>query len=411
MKIATKKLSSIENFLSIAEENPLEGLRKYCKIGRKKTLGLLKSSYPILLSGTAGSGRSYALASIASQNIIDGVPFVYMSGNCDLSIYTMLNSIAAKHKRLEDLYIINFIGASHTFDPINPYIGDSDYFRAIFGSGFGTVLSDIFLCEKLDGELVDLSRISNYLSQSNLLQMLDQAKYKPASKSINKFLADSIDDREQQMEQAKRFVSIMERSSVFSTNPDVHLQRLFDRKKFLHIVLPSICKLEPACSILLISMFGYLLAKAEVKNSETSAHVSIILDECLPSIDINEDILSSLGRKNTIFSYDNIPSEDAAGFRNFRSITRTSNSVIMMKHELYDGIPDVLRVSALLHGVTNPHNIRCIKHQEVGQCHVWGSLGIDSGDRRLVGAGYFTFMFAGVEHVENISLNTKPIEG
>ena len=411
MKIATKKLSATEPFLAFAYENPLEGLRKYFKIGGEKTLGLLKSSYPVLLAGSAGSGRSYALASIASQNIIAGVPFVYMSGNCELSIYTMFNSIAAKHKRLDDLYILNFLGDSNTIDPINPHIGDVEYFKAVFGEAFGPVLSDIFSCEKTNNKLVNLSQISNYFSQSTLLQMLGQDIYKPAAKSISLFLADSIEGREQGMEQARRFVSIMERSSVFSTNPDVHLQKLFDRKKFLHIVLPNVDKQDPADSRLLLSMFGYLLAKVEITNIETSAHASIIFDECLPNIDIDDVILSGLARKKTVFSYCNIPSEDAAGFKNFRSITRTSNSVIMMKHELYDGIPDVLRVSALLHGVTYPHSIRCIKHQEVGQCHVWGSLGIDSGDCRLIGAGYFTFIFAGVEHVENISLNTKRIEG
>lgn len=408
MKIATKKLSKAEPFLAIADEKPVEGLRKHFRIGRQKTLGLLKSSYPVLHSGSGGSGRSHALASIVSQNIKDGVPFAYISGRGDVSLYQMYYSISARHQRLDDLYIINFIGIGHTFDPINPNIGDERYFKTIFGEKFGSVLHEIFLCEKLNNKIVGLSDIKSYLLQKNLLEMLDQEKYQSAEKSISNFMTDSIEEREQAMKKTKCFVEIMERSSVFSTIPDVDLQKLFDRNKFLHINLPNVDKLDPMDREVLLSMFGYLLSKIEIQNGERDAYCSIILDDCLSQTDIDEHILLRLSAKNTIFSYYYYPHEDGPGYKTFRTITRASNSVINMKTEIDCGIPDVLMVSAINHGLARV-NIRCIKHQPVGQCLAWGLLGIDNGDSRIVGSGYFKLRFVAVNHVENISLNAKPM--
>lgn len=426
MKQSKQKMMAAAPHVVIADSPKPKSIRQFFQ--PKFSFALLEMSYPLLLVGSCGSGRVSTICSLLAQNIRDEMPFVYINGQGDTSIYATLFAHAEANQRPDDLYLVNFMcgepGLSHTFDPINPLIGDEESFVALFGPSYGKVLHALCVCEQAHGELVDIERLKSFLTLELLEQILDQAKYASAKQTVAAYVKSirdleygsgdtlerksAVRQHEKNIESANLLIELMEKYPVASTKPDLNFPQLFKNKKSLLVALPALEK-DPDVLGILNTLFACLLSRASEHFPKTSAHPAVVFDASFDMEVLRPTVLSRFSNTNTIFAYSDFPSEGRPYYLTFRAVTRMARAFINMRSE--SAIPDSIRVSAWEHGVTHKLHEQYFCQLHTGDSISWGSIGVlrKKVMRKLLGACRFKFRRVDAPLTEFITLSKKPM--
>lgn len=426
MKKPNQNLMATTPHVVCADTKTPKSLIEYFK--PKLSIALLEISYPLLLVGSCGSGRVSTICSLLSQNIRDEMPFVYINGQGDTSIYSTLFSYAESNSRKDDLYLINFMrgepGLSHTFDPINPLIGDEESFLAIFGPDFGKVIHALSACELAAGKLVDIDRLRSFITLESLEQTLEQAKYASAKQIVSGYL-ESIRGLEhgapgkRELEKAlclhdkntakaNQLIELIEKYPVFSTNPDINFSQLYEHKKFLLVALPALEK-DPDVLGTLNTLFACLLSRVTQHFPAASAHPAVVFDASFDQAVLRPTVLSRFAKTNTLFAYTSFPFYGRPNYATFLEIVQMARAFINMKCE--SPIPNSILESAWKHGLPFKLPEKIFYTLRPGDGIAWGNIGVlrNKVMRKLVGESNFTLRHVVPARVEVISLSKKPI--
>lgn len=360
----------------------------------KRKLALRNDSYPLVVFGGYGSGKTKATLNILLQNIQDARPFVFVEGSGDCRFLDKLHSRASKCYRASSLKSINFEASTdepkQTFDPINPLIGDLESFNVLFGNVAGKILHDLCLAESRSGTLVDLTIFRSYLDLTELVFMLSQEKYAPAKETLEQYLESTLGgeagsgetraaEHAQYMAKALAFVDVLEASQLCSTAPDVDFKNLFQSEKYVCVILPQLCE-DPERYRFLAELFTCLISKSAGAFTEFSANPEVIFHMVFDSIFRGSDVLgpflNRLSNVNTIFTLNGSDPDEHAPGSLVSTICRNARSVLNMKVDGYVH-PDTLKISAYHHGLDSKDmSTRDIQRLPPGSCYAWGNLAV-----------------------------------
>lgn len=402
---------------------------------------LCENSYPLMLIGSCGSGRSTALTSLLENNIRDKKPFVYINAHADGAQFFKLYSMAEANCRNDDLYLINLLtpghGHSHSIDPINPLVGDEESFISLFGDRFGSVLHQLCVCEKEASGAVDVAMFESLLRLEYLESLLDRSEYASAKGSLSAYLASlrgishvaseaiqfsagfcqehEVNPRALQhllnLQQVSTFVDMLEKYPIFSTTPVVDFAKLFQGKKFVMVLLPAL-ELDPDALGILNSLFTCLLSRITGDLAKGSPYPAAVFDGFHPqSRSLRQTVLARFSGANALFAYTGAPLEGSPGYKNCETVTRMAKSVITMRID--DGLPECVQVSAQTHMVERQHmTIRDLCTLQPGHGVGWGAIGVARQGvmRKVEGAGRFKFRWADVPAATDITLTKKGLE-
>ena len=393
-----------------------------------------------MLIGSYGSGRSQALTSLLAQNIRDEKPFVYVNGHGDVGWFGQMYSIAQSYKRTDDLFCLNFLttgeGNSHTFDPINPLIGDEESFVALFGTRFGAVLHQLCLCEKEAGDLVDTARLKSFLKLEHLECLVDYSRYAPTKESLRAYLdslqaisqgssevmqinadycaSHNVSPRALQhlmnLQKVSLFIEMLDTLPIFSTTPVVDFAKVFKGNKFVVVMLPALEK-DPDSLGFLTKLMTCILSQITLDFPKRSAYPAVVFDGGLDAQTIRESVLEQFKGSNTIFAYSDGRYENSTDYKTFASITQMSKAFICMRIE--SGFPEVIWKSARSNDVPfNAINIRDLQKLRPGHCLGWGEIGAIRKETMVkrAGANEFVFRRIDVPQAQNIKLSEKGID-
>lgn len=403
----------------------------------KYSYALFEDSYPLMLIGSCGSGRSTAISSLLAQNIRDEKPFVYVNGEGDLAQFNRLYSYAESHNRTDDLFCLNFLtagqGCSHTFDPINPLIGDEASFIALFGARFGSVLHQLCLCEKEAGDLVDTARLKSFLKLEHLDCLVDYSRYAPVKDSLSTYL-DSLQGISQvsnevmqlsarvceihnvsprslqhlmNLQRVSMFVEMLETLPIFSTAPVVDFAKLFKGNKFVVVLLPALEK-DPDALGFMNTLLTCHLSQVADQIPKGSALPAAVFDGCFDTQSLSQSVMDRFAGTNTLFGYTYARSHNSTDYRTFEAVTRMAKAVICMRVE--DGLSKCVLGSARSHSNGNGTiNLRDLSEQRPGHGVAWGSMGaIRKGAmRKLIGIEKFVFRRVDIPQAKEINLTKK----
>lgn len=405
----------------------------------KYSYALFEDSYPLMVIGSCGSGRTAAITSLLAQNIRDEMPFVYINGQGDVSQFSILYSYAESHNRADDLYCLNLLttenGHSHTFDPINPLIGDEDSFIALFGARFGAVLHALCLCEKEAGDLVDTARLKSFLKLEHLECLLDYSRYAPAKESLRAYLDSlqgisqvssdvmqisagfcehhSVSPRALQhlmnLQKLSLFVEMLDTLPIFSTTPVVDFAKLFRGKKFVTVMLPALEK-DPDALGFMSTLFTCLLSQVTDEFPKASPYPAVVFDGCLDTHCLSRFVLDRFSGTNTLFAYSDARYENSTDYRTFEAVTRMAKAVICMRVE---GLSECIWVSARTHIFERGAvSVRDLCNLHPGHSVGWGAIGASRKGvmKNLVGACRFVFRRVDVPQATYHELTKKGLE-
>lgn len=367
------------------------------------------------------------------------MPFVYVNGQGDVGVFYEFYSQAKQHNRSNDLYFLNLLTrsteCSHTFDPINPLIGDEESFIALFGAAFGPVLHQLCLCEKEAGHLVDAERLKSFSKPNDLEQMVDQGRYAGAKPALSAYLASlknlsyasnetshfSVDACNRfevdpgvlqhflNLEMMSNFVDMLDTYPIFSTSPNVDIAKVFKHNKFVVVSLPAIEK-DPDALGCMSTLFTCLVSQAIPHFPKASAHPAVVFEATVDFQALGDALLSRFSKANAIFAYTYYGCEGHLSYKTFESITRMAKAVINLKVESM--LPQCIKASAIKHGTDGRREIRDIPLLHPGQSISWGSIGIMQRGKMLVLDGAYRFEFRRTfgQRLDEIKLNKTLIE-
>lgn len=348
------------------------------------------TSYPVVCSGSTGSGRTESLICMSRQYIENGEGLMYIDGKGDSSVYLKLFTLSKEFNRLDDFYLLNFFNSnnyengngkmSHTIDPINPLIGDHTAFKILFGDKIGVLLHELSKCIKLQNGLVSVENIESFLMLKNIQTMKNDPLFAYAVPYIDDYLNSLDYDNEEKLESHvlnchKAFQTIkmmISYKDVFSVNPEVSLEKAFYKKKIILTLFPAVEKMswaftEPLMNLVMLNINKVIKDFEHRENTQT-----IIVDE-LPTFisnSLSEYIsTTSLNSVNMIYGVQDFYRE--THFMNH--LIKDSKTFIIMKGE-YPELPDTMKLR-IMRDLTNFPQFykgRTIRSQSSGEALVFG---------------------------------------
>jgi hypothetical protein len=277
-----------------------------------------------------------------------------------------LQQQAEKVGSAEELRNISFDlespGVRHTFDPINPLVGNPLAFDALFGVEAGPLIHALCLREQLSGNLVDLERFRTFLNLDNLQNLHNIMKYQPAKKALEGYLTalgiSSLNGdktayafkHNEQMRKAWAFFHVLEHSKLCSTTPDVDFRNLFMDGKHVCVTMPS-GQNDHDYFGFLPTLFTCLISQSTETTRKVSANPEVIFDSTFEQPTSLGPALDRLVEMNTVFAiHGTFDSDDKKGDV-VSQICSAARSVLLMKSQFYC-FPNTLKVSAFKHGVS-----------------------------------------------------------
>lgn len=265
-------------------------------LGSKRNTYLNKpiqlSSYPVMVSGTTGAGKSEFLRTLFAQYVVNDEGCIYMDFRGDLILAARCYAHLAKKGKEHSLRILNFSSqlkhksfdiirtgpTSNTIDPINPLIGCPDAFVQLFDTEVGLLIHGLALIAKERNELIDLDNIASILKLPNLITWTRSNYWGTSGTQLISAYLEHIglyDDADEATceaalcthallaSKAKLFVETMsEYRHVFSLNPDVNLFDVFKNRQYLFVSLPALEKVPVGLTILSVILTAQLVNAA-----------------------------------------------------------------------------------------------------------------------------------------------------
>lgn len=320
------------------------------------------NQYPLLITGITGSGATETLLSLTNQYINNNEGVIYFDGKGENILYSKIFSYAKEANRLNDLYVLNFLSnnkdseklISHSIDPINPMLGNDEYFEKFFGK-LGIIIHDILKETHQDGMLLDITSLESILMLNNLIMWNRTKKFK--TQEINKYLLEiglSLrDDDEIDLEEAllnhsyhshlayETVKILKEYSQVFKLDCSINMEKIFLERKLLLISLNSLEKATENLTMLgklIISQIRYI----EQKYQNYNVHFqNIIIDDFHYFSDEIKNINFNITKNNYIFS--------TMGYREnndiFNYVLNNAKTNLIMR--TYDNIPIKIKLDLI----------------------------------------------------------------
>lgn len=314
------------------------------------------NQYPILMTGSTGAGKSEALLSMLSQYVENSEGVIYMDGRGDNIIYSKIFSYAKQYNRLNDLYCLNFMtgnrdtfgetnnneeSLSHSIDPINPMLGNVEYFNTFFGR-LGVIIHAILKELHQQSQLMDIKSLESILMLNNLITWNKEKKFN--NSEIADYLVeiglslennndeedfnDSLLKHAKEAQTAYEIIELFKNySHIFKIDCSINMEKIFLERKMLTVLLPGLEK-----STLVIANLGSLIVSQikhiEEKYQNYNTHFqNIIIDgftyfaKCLTTMNFNKT------KNNYIFGcMDYYNNNDI-----FHYILNNSNTQVIMK--------------------------------------------------------------------------------
>ena len=369
------------------------------------TYHFIRTSYPSLLIGGCGSGRSRALLGMLEQNFSSREPFVYMNGKGDTSSVAMLYAAAKNAGVQDDLYVINGYAldasVTHTFDPINPLVGDLQSFEAVFGKNAGKMLNEQCEIFHKQGLLIDFDVLETLLDLTSLKTLaLNADMPRPFLveylKSLGNRVKAEIKRHGENMEKAKSLIATLKTMPMCSFDPDLDLKSIFLESKFLCVSLPALEK-DPDRLQVIEDLFLCQLSRALPENYLSSANPSFVIDGgYTPSINCLE-ILNRFAHTRSVLGYEYLTDDKHKYAESYRTIAKMAQSVILIKIE--DQIPDFIKMNAFDNGISRWNiNVRDIVNQSPGHATVWGNIA--TKNKGFLGGSRKFDVQAGIKRIE-----------
>lgn len=351
------------------------------------------TDYPVLFSGSTGSGKTESLVSIGHQYIKNGEGLIYIDGKGDASVYTKLFNLSLEYNRFDDYYLLNFMmrndseRISHTFDPINPLIGDEKAFKILFGDKIGVLIHELSKCVKAKNGLVSVDNILSFLMMGTLKKISDDNFFSDVKCIVDDYL-DTLPDDEQEALTAHTLncdvafntaENLMLYKSRFSLTPDVDLEKVYYKRKILLIMFPALEKSSETC-LTLLNIVMLTLNKVINNFNQISNTQNIILDELssATSDQLADYVFSTPFRSaNVIHAF-----QDYGRNNNYlRYVTKTAKTFVLMKNQCSDLSDDVkIRIMNNLDDFPPFYKMKHLNNQCVGEASVFGfnSLPLDN---------------------------------
>ena len=296
------------------------------------------NQYPVLLTGSTGSGRTETLLSLASQYIKNDEGVIYVDGKGDTILYTKMFSYCQQYKRLNDLYCLNFMTPSghykglcltepaeknttreqisHSIDPLNPMVGNDKYFQYFFGQEMGNLIHAILKKIHEKGQLMDLQSLESILMLNNLMKWQREKRFDDLQE-LNDYLVliglsleedNDENDLEDALEKhvlkcSKAYAAInlfKAYDYIFKIDCSVDMMQIFLQRKILVVSLPALEKSSDDL-ILLGEMINNQIAYAQSKIDLNTHMQNIILDEFIYYCKSVQQFNLSTTKNNYIF--------------------------------------------------------------------------------------------------------------
>jgi energy-coupling factor transporter ATP-binding protein EcfA2 len=261
----------------------------------------LLHQYPMLITGSAGAGKTETLLAMVSQYLQNQEGVIYLDGKGDTSVYVKIFSHAKKYNRLQDLYCLNFMSSAselshntshslttNSIDPINPMLGNQDYFQHFFGR-LGIVIHAILQEIHLKGQLMDIHSLESILILNNLISWNQEKKFE--TPEIQKYLTEIgwsseseydfhhiLLNHTTQAHQSYKTIQLFKKySHVFKLTGNVSMEKIFLERKILVISLNPFAVQE---SKTLGELITYQIQWIDEKYQTSFIHFqNIIIDE------------------------------------------------------------------------------------------------------------------------------------
>lgn len=324
------------------------------------------NQYPLYISGSYGSGRIDVLLSLAYQYIKNKEGLIYFTNTELYYSKQKLFSFIQNNKRLDDFYLLSFDNSqSNTIDPINPMVGDIDYFIRFFGD-FGHIINDILIELHDKGQQIDIDSLESILMLNNLIEWNNLKTFK--TNKIDYYLKsigydnDTYISNEVLMKHSENLITayftiklFKEYSTIFKINPDINIENVFMERKILIIDFNSLKEEKDYQN--LSELFAYQIKKVELMCDRHFQN--IVFEDCnflikpFMKIDISKSV------NNYIFS--------DAGLIHFNPsieyAINVSNTKVIMKNEFIE-LPDQLKLFIIDNVIDLPNFINNIPIQK-----------------------------------------------
>lgn len=327
------------------------------KFLEKEDTRWILNQYPLYISGSYGAGRVDVLLSLAFQYIKNEEGLIYFT---DRNLYhskRKLFSYIQDNKRLDDFYLLSFDNSqSNTIDPINPMVGDIDYFIRFFGD-FGHIINDILIELHDKGQQIDIDSLESILMLNNLIEWNNLKTFK--TNKINYYLesigyeSNTYVSNEVLMKHSENLITayftirlFKEYSTIFKINPDINIEHIFMERKILVIDFYSLKEEKNYKN--LSELLAYQIKKVELMCDRHFQN--IVFEDCnfLIKPFIKIDISKSVN--NYILS--------DAGLINFNSsleyAINVSTTKVIMKNQFIE-LPDQLKLFIMDNAIELPN--------------------------------------------------------
>jgi energy-coupling factor transporter ATP-binding protein EcfA2 len=348
------------------------------------TIHLHDYSYPVLISGSTGAGKTEILLTMAAQFIANKEGCIYVDAKGDNSLYYKMLGFCHQSKRQEDLYVLNFMsnsnvtkGAdnkplkklSNSLDPINPLIGQEQIFIDLFGLEIGTIFNKIGLVAQSKNWLLNIDNIEAICMLPNLITWSKNYYWEQATTYIETYLKnigyseycdesdfeDLIEQHALNCQKIKFIIDVLKpyyENDVFSITPEINIASIFKDRKILLVMQPALEK-SPDVMALLANLINSQIIHFSQKNTsihETNNHwQNIILDDFFYHINDNSNnaLIKALSNKENkwIFGTQDFyyMNQDV-----FNTVINNSQTYIIMKtSDRYAEIPPHLKLLIL----------------------------------------------------------------
>ncbi len=330
----------------------------------------LLNEYPVLVVGMTGSGKSETLLSMTSQYLKNKEGVIYFENNGSFSTYVKIFNYARQYHRLQDLYCLNFLTSqedclenkkeileektSHSIDPINPMLGNLEYFQHFFGR-LGIVIHSILEEIHQKNQSMDIESLESILMLNNLIQWhQNQTFHTP---EIAKYLTEigfpnsqNNDDFHQILTQhatqshaAYKTISLLKKySHIFQLNASVSMEKIFLKRKILVVLLPIFSR-----DIYEVPLLGHLISYQiqyfEKQYQNYAIHFQNILINEFPNItSCFKDIDFQKTKNNYVFSCTDYQHNTPV----FDYLLKSTKTYVLMKYE-QNLLPEWIRLQFL----------------------------------------------------------------
>lgn len=255
------------------------------------------SSFPLKLVGEIGSRQNEMLYNFSYEFISKNKGLIFIESRGNTAFYVNLFSIARYYDRTDDFYILNLMSCtydsyvnykngylSHSINLINPIVDNKDAFFSMTQSPFSIVLQSLCKSIASNGYFVTIEHLKSFCSLESLVNMLSDSTFDSSHAIIDAYLHDigyylnlkpSNTTHLSNISFYTNFLKTAEHYPfMFSDKPDIDIESIYNQKKILLVLLPSLEIHVPEISIL-PELLSYQLLDIAYKD----CNAGVIFDE------------------------------------------------------------------------------------------------------------------------------------